>query len=491
MDMKSKPKIGISLLIFIFIVIFLLNGSVLIAQISINEDNSTPDQSAMLDVKSTNKGFLFPRLSQEQLNTIPSPATGLLIFNTTTNLFNYYNGSYWFQIEATFLSSNTGTVRPGGGIAISEFYSINPDSSAMLDVNDNARGVLIPRTTADLIASPAEGLIIYNISTNRLNYYDGSQWTTLCDTSTLISAGTGTQELIGVSINMAASPPHQSAILDVTSSNKGILVPRMTESQKNSILPAAGLTIYNTTSHSIEFFNGLGWYKLNSNFIAAPVAGTHVASATQIIWNWLSVSGATGYKWHTINDYSTAIDLGMATTYTETGLVIDSTYTRYVWAYNNCGVSVSTTLTMTLIYIGAIFNGGICFYIDGTGQHGMIAKASNEVNSPWGCHMSWLGATYTAIGLGGFNTTLISNSCPDPENIIAANVCLSNGWFLPDKDELNLMCWMSTLLGMSSGLYFSSTEIDLQAAWGQFAGGGMQGPAVKYAYYKVRCLKYF
>jgi hypothetical protein len=61
--------------------------------IAINTDGSTPDASAMLDIKSTSKGFLAPRMTTTQQNAISSPATGLLIYNTTDNLFRVNTGT--------------------------------------------------------------------------------------------------------------------------------------------------------------------------------------------------------------------------------------------------------------------------------------------------------------------------------------------------------------------------------------------------------------
>jgi len=46
------------------------------AQVGINTDNSTPDPSAMLDVKSTTSGMLVPRMTVDQRNAIVSPAEG-------------------------------------------------------------------------------------------------------------------------------------------------------------------------------------------------------------------------------------------------------------------------------------------------------------------------------------------------------------------------------------------------------------------------------
>src|ERR1700690_3869920 len=61
--------------------------------VSINATGSMPDTSAMLDVSSSSKGFLAPRMTTAQQNAIILPATGLLIFNTTTNVFMVNTGT--------------------------------------------------------------------------------------------------------------------------------------------------------------------------------------------------------------------------------------------------------------------------------------------------------------------------------------------------------------------------------------------------------------
>jgi hypothetical protein len=61
--------------------------------VGINATSSLPDNSAMLDVSSTDKGFLAPRLTTTQQNAISLPATGLLIFNTTDNVFKVNTGT--------------------------------------------------------------------------------------------------------------------------------------------------------------------------------------------------------------------------------------------------------------------------------------------------------------------------------------------------------------------------------------------------------------
>ena len=73
------------------IVFFLLLGVSVSAQVAVNTDGSSPDNSAMLDVKSTNRGFLAPRMTFAQRLAISNPATGLLVFQTDATAGLYYN----------------------------------------------------------------------------------------------------------------------------------------------------------------------------------------------------------------------------------------------------------------------------------------------------------------------------------------------------------------------------------------------------------------
>ncbi len=54
-----------------------------------------PAATALLDLTSTEKGFLAPRMTEAQRDAISSPATGLFIYNTTTNQYDMYNGTSW------------------------------------------------------------------------------------------------------------------------------------------------------------------------------------------------------------------------------------------------------------------------------------------------------------------------------------------------------------------------------------------------------------
>jgi uncharacterized protein (TIGR02145 family) len=103
-------------LILIVAIIIFTNGQNF-AQVGINNDNSLPDNSAMLDIKSTNKGLLVPRLTQDQISTITNPVNSLLVFCTTDNKFYAYMAGSSEWKEVLFGSS---TINPTCGTPIND-----------------------------------------------------------------------------------------------------------------------------------------------------------------------------------------------------------------------------------------------------------------------------------------------------------------------------------------------------------------------------------
>ena len=88
----------LNFLVVIALLLVTLSGA--FAQMGISTDASTPDNSAMLDVKSTNKGVLFPRMIQTEIEAIASPANGLVVYCTTYDKFFVYRSSQnkWKEI---------------------------------------------------------------------------------------------------------------------------------------------------------------------------------------------------------------------------------------------------------------------------------------------------------------------------------------------------------------------------------------------------------
>lgn len=78
--------------------IFIVFMPMLRAQVSVNNDGGIPNPSAMLDVKSNDKGFLPPRMTWTQIQAIQNPASGLLVYDEGIRSFRMFNGSKWSVI---------------------------------------------------------------------------------------------------------------------------------------------------------------------------------------------------------------------------------------------------------------------------------------------------------------------------------------------------------------------------------------------------------
>lgn len=160
------------------------------------------------------------------------------------------------------------------------------------------------------------------------------------------------------------------------------------------------------------------------------------------------------------------------------------------------------------IQIGKTYQGGLIFYIDGTGEHGLVAAPKDLTDS---AGIKWYngsyigtGATATAVGTGAANTDKIIKvqGAGNYAAQLAANL-VSGGyddWFLPSWDELNLMyknigqgaaAPLTNVGGFAVGYYWSSSEVNSYDAWGQYFGGGFQDHYYKAADILVRAVRAF
>ncbi|MCA6364984.1 MAG: hypothetical protein IM638_18280 [Bacteroidetes bacterium] len=89
--------------------------------VGINATGAAPDASAMLDVVSTTRGALIPRMTTAQRTAIAAPAAGLFVYDTTLGAFFYWDGTVW-----RFMASSGGWLLAGNTLAGTEFLgSIN------------------------------------------------------------------------------------------------------------------------------------------------------------------------------------------------------------------------------------------------------------------------------------------------------------------------------------------------------------------------------
>lgn len=115
---------------FVLLLILLVQNA--IAQVAVNTSGNEADASAMLDVTSTNKGVLLPRMTSTERDDIINPIQGLLVFVTTDNCFYSYDGSGWVKLlnadntdDDWDVSGNNVTVSSSKKIGIGIAYPSN------------------------------------------------------------------------------------------------------------------------------------------------------------------------------------------------------------------------------------------------------------------------------------------------------------------------------------------------------------------------------
>jgi len=156
----------------------LLLVSVTFTQAQVGVGANNPNPSAQLEISSTSKGLLPPRMTITQRNAIISPATGLIIFNTTNNALNIYFSGAWYQLSnsvvpgsiATLVTAsptNNGTLKSGtaasGVSSIVSYTGGNGENHSGQTVSSTGVTGLTATLPAGIFAL-GEGTLTYNIT---------------------------------------------------------------------------------------------------------------------------------------------------------------------------------------------------------------------------------------------------------------------------------------------------------------------------------------
>ncbi len=168
-------------------------------QVAINTDGSRPDTSAMLDVKSTNRGLLIPRVTTAQMVGIHTPADGLMVYNTDlANYFFYLNNpnapAGYTQGWIALSNSNSSS----GGLQLPFAQTANTNGTSFAIINSAAHG-----NTADFsisnLASDGYALKVATLGKKSAGYFIGNSY------ANALTTGIGN---VGIGIDSAAAHMH-------------------------------------------------------------------------------------------------------------------------------------------------------------------------------------------------------------------------------------------------------------------------------------------
>lgn len=160
------------------------------AQVGISEVSITPNASSVLELRSTTKGFLAPRMTSAQKDAISSPATGLTIYQTDgTTGYYIYSGSGWIRmITSTVSISDGGT---GASTKSAAFDNLSPmTASGDIIYGGNAgTGTRLGKGTDGQVLTLTSGLPSWQSPSSSVTLTSGVV-TTMTNTSMVANSST-------------------------------------------------------------------------------------------------------------------------------------------------------------------------------------------------------------------------------------------------------------------------------------------------------------
>jgi hypothetical protein len=415
------------------------NSGTLLATVNGSTPSDLIHVYVLFDLSSSNIKVISGQLYTIQLTT-PTVQKGFLSLSTSNAYANgrASNDPNWdYMFKTNVRATSTDSYLPLTGGSLTGNLSTSGTITAGTVTYPNAHG-----TNGQVLTSTGSGTLTWTTSTADAGTLTGTTLNSTVTGSSLTSVGTLNSATVnGKVIIGASSAASASAVLEVSSTTQGFLPPRMTHAQKTAIVsPPQGLMIYCTncgTNGEPEYFNGTSWVNM---------AGGAAASVPPPP-------------------------------------------------------------------LGSTYEGGKVFYIlqpgdpgyDANTPHGLIAAPSDI---PYGtykifpsCYASY--GTSTALGTGAANTTKILACTADNENAAKLVDALTDGgysdWYLPSKDELNLLYLNRISAGnnFASNEYWSSSELyqwnysSYEAAWYQFFTDGSQSITGKGYQKGVRAIRSF
>jgi len=297
-----------------------------IAQVGIGTSN--PDASSVLEIQSTSKGLLIPKLSKTQRDAINSPAVGLLLYQTDNNPgFYYYNASNtWIRIGEETIISNTSSITTNQGAIAANTASITTN----------------------------QGLITTNTSSITANINDIATNTTSINTNT----ASITTNQNGIDINTNSITTNQGLITTNTSSitaNINDIATNTTSITSN--LGVIGSNTISITSNQGAITTNTSSITSNTNKIAANTAS--ITSNLRVIGsNTISITSNQGAI--TTNTASITSNIN--------NIVLKAPLAspNFTGIINSAGINISGTVTAT------------AFVGDGSGLTGITGISSNK-----------------------------------------------------------------------------------------------------------------
>ncbi|MFT4681484.1 MAG: hypothetical protein ACI9FU_000158 [Granulosicoccus sp.] len=234
--------------LILFTIAIILSENANAQSVGISGTAIVPNAYSILEIESKTSGVLLPRLNAGERATLTSTGIGTLeqgltIYNTDTDHYNYWDGTHWISMGSStgsYIHNQNAVLQPAdyriAGLGVASQIGVGTGLGpviGLVHVKDN---------------SPTAGSRLLKVED-----YIGNPLITVVD---------------GGQVGLGITAPSPSAILDLTSTNKGFLPPRMTTVQRTTSIttPVQGMIVYQTNSpdEGLWYYDGFSWKYIGS-----------------------------------------------------------------------------------------------------------------------------------------------------------------------------------------------------------------------------------
>ncbi len=300
------------------IIIFLWIGNITLSHaqnVGINTSGAAPDNSAILDITSTDKGLLIPRMDSTSRKNIVAPAVGLMVFDSTFNSFYFYNGSGWSAVAGDGGADNLGDHIASQNIQLNNHW-LNNDGGTDEGIHIDATGQVglgkIPEAILDI---DMKSRIVTHISQTvhdgfTEGFSDGSN-NTICQSFTPIQDGT----LYSIEFLVNGDRSCTYKLYEGVGNGGPALTSSITQSDPTAPYLFSGITLTANQVYTIEIVTAINTYAYS---FADVYAGGQVCTDANLDYYFkvnYEVINSGGFKVTNetiqINEYSLPIDDGV------------------------------------------------------------------------------------------------------------------------------------------------------------------------------------
>jgi hypothetical protein len=284
--------------------------------VSINSDNSSANASAILELKSTSKGMLTPRMTTTERNAIVSPADGLLVFNITSGAFNFYE-SGWQVLGIVGINEGASHLSADADLSVSTTSTVDALASGMTLTPGAGTYSVMFNGAYSMVAT---GNITAQGASDLTTAYNTLNSVTATNTTHTPAFGSGETLNAGVYTIGAAGSLAGSLTLDALDDPNAVFIFRFAGAFSTGA--GASVTLANGASACNVFWVSEGAVSLGatSTMQGTLIANNGAVSAgagSSIIGRLFSTTGAASINGSTITKphSCTYLDLGVLSTF--------------------------------------------------------------------------------------------------------------------------------------------------------------------------------